>query len=65
MIDRKEATIHAMEEYGKYCAEQAWKESIATDTCKKISDIIHGNFKGVRFEDWWNEFKEKEDENQT
>lgn len=40
----KTAVLSAMEEYGKYCAEQAWKA--------KGSFIYHGDF-----EDWWNEFK--------
>ena len=37
-----------VEEYGKYCAEQAWK-------AKGSMTVYHGDF-----EDWWSEFQRKE-----
>lgn len=47
----KDGVLKAMEEYGKYCAKKAWI-GFARNTALPISSIS--------FEDWWNEFKEKE-----
>lgn len=41
----------AMEEYGKYCAEQAWRG---------VMFHIPMPITNKSFTDWWNEFKAKE-----
>ena len=41
--------IQAMEEYRKYCAEQAWYVS-----------QTRSDYGFISFEEWWNEFNKKE-----
>lgn len=38
-----------MQEYGKHCADQAWK-------AKGSMTVYHGDF-----EDWWSEFQREEE----
>lgn len=46
--------IDAMQEYGKYCAEQAWYHA--------ASNSLEDNFDIMDFKIWWNKFKKQEDE---
>ena len=43
--------LKAMQEYGEYCAEQAWIES-ETNMLRSVRVIT--------FESWWSEFQRKE-----
>ena len=51
----KNIVFKAMEEYGKYCAEQAW------DNRNKQSLNEKGRYVTLKFEDWWNKFNAKEE----
>lgn len=43
--------LEAMQEYGKYCAEEAWKEGSAN---------MLRSVRIITFVDWWSEFQRKE-----
>lgn len=46
-----EEALEAMQEYGKYCAEQAWREA--------ERNMIR-SVRVITFESWWAEFQRKE-----
>lgn len=53
-------TIRQFEEYGKYCAEQAWKEAIQQHSMLSLSNMVNGGFVMKSPDEWWSEFQRKE-----
>ena len=50
-----------MAEYGKYCAEQAWKEAIQQHSMLSLSNMVNGGFVMKSPDEWWSEFQRKEE----
>ena len=53
--------IEAMQEYGKYCAEQAWKEAIQQHSILSLSNMVNGGFVMKSPDEWWSEFQREEE----
>ena len=47
----------AMLEYGKYCAEEAWKEAIQQYATLSLSNMVNGQFVMKSLDEWWSEFQ--------
>ena len=50
-----------MQEYGKYCAEEAWREAIQQHSMLSLSNMVNGEFVMKSLDDWWSEFQRKEE----
>ena len=50
-----------MQECGKFCAEQAWKEAIRQHSMLSPSNMVNGGFIMKSFNEWWSEFQKKEE----
>lgn len=49
-----------MEKYGKYCAEQAWREAIQQHSMLSLSNMVNGGFVMKSLDEWWSEFQRKD-----
>ena len=53
--------LSATQEYGKYFAEEAWKEAIQQYATLSLSNMVNGQFVMKSFDEWWSEFQRKEE----
>ena len=53
--------IDALDDYGRYCSEEAWKEAIQQHSMLSLSNMVNGGFVMKSPDEWWSEFQRKEE----